>query len=70
MRRSYWRADEVRASSLAFPSTPSGVYGYPFAEAAPVSVQALYGAVTAGQGVLLVASNHRVPELWEQALEG
>jgi len=39
-------------------------------EAAAVSVQALCGAVTAVQSVLLVAFSHRVQELWEQALEG
>ncbi len=64
------RADEVGATSVAFPSISTGAYGYPLAEAAAVSVQALCGAVTAVQSVLLVASSHRVQELWEQALEG
>jgi len=35
-----------------------------------VPMQALCGAVTVVQSVLLVAFSHRVQELWEQALEG
>jgi len=64
------RADEVGATSVAFPSISIGAYGYPLAEAAAVSVQALCGAVTAVQSVLLVAFSSQVQELWEQALEG
>jgi len=64
------RADEVGATSVAFPSISTGAYGYPLAEAAAVSMQALCRAVTAVQSVLLVAFSHRVQELWEQALEG
>jgi O-acetyl-ADP-ribose deacetylase (regulator of RNase III) len=59
----------VGVTSVAFPSISTGAYGYPLAEAA-VSMQALCGAVTAVQSVLLVAFSHRVQELWEQALEG
>ncbi len=55
---------------MAFPSIFTGAYGYPLAEAVTVSVQALCGAVTAVQSVLLVAFSHCVQELWEQALEG
>ncbi len=64
------RADEVGATSVAFPSISSGAYGYPLAEAATVSIQALCGAVTAIQSVLLVAFSSQVQELWKQALEG
>ncbi len=64
------RADEVGATPVAFPSISTGAYGYPLAEAAAVSVQALCGAVTAVQSVLLVAFSSQVQELWEQALEG
>jgi len=58
------------ATSVAFPSISTGAYGYPLAEAAAVSMQALCGAVTAVQSVLLVAFSSQVQELWEQALEG
>jgi len=65
------RADEVGATTVAFPSiSTAGAYGYPLAEAAAVSMQALCGAVTAVQSVLLVAFSSQVQELWEQALEG
>ncbi len=57
------RADEVGATSVAIPSISTGAYGYPLAVAAAVSVQALCGAVTAVQSVLLVAFSHRVQEL-------
>ncbi len=62
------RADEVGATSVAFPSISTGAYGYPVAEAAAVSMQALCRAVTAVQSVLLVAFSSQVQELWKQAL--
>ncbi len=46
----------------------TGAYGYPLAEAVTVSMQALCGAVTAVQSVLLVAFSSQVQELWKQAL--
>jgi len=64
------RADEVGATTVAFPSISTGAYGYPLAQAAAVSMSVLCGAVTAVQSVLLVAFSHRVQELWEQALDG
>ncbi len=64
------RADEVGATTVAFPSISAGAYAYLLAQAAAVSVQALSRAVTAVQSVLLVAFSHRVQELWEQALNG
>jgi len=65
------RRTELRAvrGGVAFPSISTGAYGYPLAEAAAVSMQALCRAVTAVQSVQLVAFDHRVQELWEQALE-
>ncbi len=56
------RADEVGATSVAFPSISTGAYGYPLADAAAVSMSALSGAVTVVQSVLLVAFSHRVQE--------
>ncbi len=40
---------------VAVPEISTGAYGYPLAEAAAVSTQALCGPVTAVQRVLLVA---------------
>jgi len=64
------RADEVGARSVAFPSISTGAYGYPLAEAATVSMQALRGSVTAVESVLLVAFSSQVQEFWERALNG
>lgn len=63
------RADEVGASSVAFPSISTGVYGYPEKEAADVSVAALLAAMTKVQSVLLVAFTSRAAELWTAAVE-
>ena len=63
------RADEVGATSVAVPFISTGAYGYPLAEAATVSMQALRGSVTAVESVLLVAFSSQVQELWKQALQ-
>ena len=62
------RADDVGARSIAFPSISTGVYGYPKAEAAQVSVQALRGATTSVERVVLCAFDGDTAELWTQAL--
>ncbi len=63
------RADEVEAHSVAFPSISTGVYGYPIAEAAQVSVQALRSAVTGVQQVRLVAFSNAVHDAWAANLD-
>ena len=62
------RADEVGARSVAFPAISTGVYGYPPEEAARVSVEALRGARTEVQQVLLVAFGEQSARLWEREL--
>ena len=62
------RADEVGARSVAFPSISTGVYRYPAAEAAEVSVAALRGALTDVDSVLLVAFSAEMAKLWKSAL--
>lgn len=62
------RADEVGATTVAFPSISTGVYGYPEPEAAEISVAALLGASTQVETVLLVAFGGRTATLWTAAL--
>ena len=62
------RADQVGARSVAFPSISTGVYRYPAAEAAEVSVAALRGALTNVNSVLLVAFTAEMAKLWQSAL--
>ena len=49
------RADEVGASTIAFPAISTGVYGYPRVEASQVAVRTLLDATTQVQRCLLVA---------------
>ena len=62
------RADEVGATSVAFPSISTGVYGYPVEEAAQVSVAALRRASTDVELVRLVAFGNRAHDAWAAAL--
>lgn len=62
------RADEVGATSVAFPSISTGVYGYPAPEAARVSVGALRAARTRVALTVLVARTDEQVGLWEAAL--
>jgi O-acetyl-ADP-ribose deacetylase len=63
------RADEVGASSVAFPSISTGVYSYPPEEAARVSVAALRATQTDVSTVLLVAFSREMHRLWTAGLE-
>ena len=63
-------ADEVGATSVAFPSISTGVYGYPAGPAARSSVEALTTAVTDVETILLVAYNEDMARLWDDCLEG
>lgn len=50
-------ADELGATTVAFPAISCGVYGYPVAEAAPVAVAAVRDADTRVEVVTFVLSN-------------
>lgn len=62
------RADEVGATSMAFPSISTGVFEYPGKDAAAVSIEALLNAETQVQLVLLVSFGNRMAGLWLDAL--
>lgn len=62
------RADEVGATSVAFPSISTGKYGFPVEEAAEVSVAALLGARTRVDRVLLVSFGNTMADLWTSVL--
>jgi O-acetyl-ADP-ribose deacetylase (regulator of RNase III) len=62
------RADEVSATSVAFPAISAGVYGYPGPDAARVSVAALRGATTNVELVRLVAFGADMERWWSAAL--
>jgi O-acetyl-ADP-ribose deacetylase (regulator of RNase III) len=67
-RTSLQRADGVGATSVAFPSISTGVYGYPIEPAARVSVEALRSATTQVELVRLVAFNQAAYDAWAEVL--
>lgn len=64
------RCDEVGARSVAFPAISTGVYGYPRADAARISVAALRGATTQVERCLLVGFDAETVRLWSAELAG
>ena len=61
-------ADEVGATTVAFPAISTGVFGYPVEEAAPVAVAAVREAQTAVTEVRFVLFDARSFAAFEQAL--
>jgi O-acetyl-ADP-ribose deacetylase (regulator of RNase III) len=53
-RRSLEVADELQASSVAFPAISTGIFGYPLRDATRVAVAAVRGATTAVSEVRFV----------------
>jgi O-acetyl-ADP-ribose deacetylase len=62
-------ADELGATSVAFPAISTGVYGYPLELAAPVSINAVMSATTNVDDILFVLFDRRSLEAFERALE-
>lgn len=67
-RRSLEVADELGASSVAFPAISTGVYGYPHEAAARIAVETARSAPTAVERVLLVAFDAATFHLYEDLL--
>ena len=63
-------ADELGATTVAFPAISCGIYGYPVEEAAPVAVTAVRNAPTAVEEVRFVLFDALTKRAWEQALAG
>jgi O-acetyl-ADP-ribose deacetylase len=62
-------ADELGATSVAFPAISTGVYGYPLDEAAPVALRAVRGTDTDVEEVRFVLFDRAAHEAFERALE-
>jgi O-acetyl-ADP-ribose deacetylase (regulator of RNase III) len=60
-------ADELGASSVAFPAISTGVYGYPLDEAAPVALRAVREADTRVEEVRFVLFDRTALEAFERA---
>jgi O-acetyl-ADP-ribose deacetylase len=63
-------ADELRASSVAFPAISTGVYGYPLELAAPVAIRAVMGSETKVEEVRFVLYGEVAFRAFEHALAG
>lgn len=67
-RRSLEVADELGATSIAFPAISTGVYGYPPEEAATIAVDTIRSTPTNVELVRLVAFDERTLRLYEELL--
>ncbi len=67
-RTSLARADEVGATTVAFPAISTGIFGYPVEAAARVALETLRSAATSVEEVRLVAFDDRTHEVYEQLL--
>jgi O-acetyl-ADP-ribose deacetylase len=67
-RRSLEVADELGASSVAFPAISTGAYGYPAGDAARVAVETLRSTPTRVELVRLVAFDERTLRLYRELL--
>lgn len=69
-RESLARADEVGATSVAFPAISTGVYGYPRQNAARIAVDAVRSATTAVRSVSFVCFDEETSDAYERLLAG
>lgn len=69
-RRSLEVADELGASSIAFPAISTGVYGYPRSDAAAIAVESVSGSPARVTRRLLVAFDAATADLYRAHLGG
>jgi len=69
-RTTLQRADEVGATTVAFPAISTGVYGYPVGPAAEIAVATVRSTPTAVAGVTFVCFDARTRQAYEAALAG
>ncbi len=62
-------ADELGATTVAFPAISTGVYGYPVEEAAPVAIESVRTADTRVEEVRFILFDRPTYEAFERALE-
>jgi O-acetyl-ADP-ribose deacetylase len=62
-------ADELGATSIAFPAISTGVYGYPLDEAAPVAIAAVRGADTKVEEVRFVLFDDAAYDAFRRTIE-
>jgi O-acetyl-ADP-ribose deacetylase (regulator of RNase III) len=62
------RADEVGATTVAFPAISTGVYGYPVEAATEIAVDSVSSADTAVERVSFVAFNREAVDAYEARL--
>ena len=67
-RRCLEVADELGATSVAFPAISTGVYGYPKRAAAEIAVETLTGTPSGVEVATLVAFNRETEVLYEELL--
>jgi O-acetyl-ADP-ribose deacetylase (regulator of RNase III) len=68
-RRALEVADDLGATSVAFPAISTGIYGYPAREAAEIAVTTLRNTATEVELVRLVAFNDETLALYERLLD-
>jgi O-acetyl-ADP-ribose deacetylase (regulator of RNase III) len=61
-------ADELGATTVAFPAISTGAYGYPLEEAAPVALRAVRGAQTDVEEVRFVLFGRAAFRAFERTL--
>ncbi len=61
-------ADDLGATSIAFPAISTGVYGYPAEDAAAIAVTTVLSTPTSVELVRLVAFNEATLRLYERFL--